>query len=67
MDDFSWGQTRLVLGESGKKMIVHVCVSFISMSAFFLILFSQDEGKFDPRSIPLKSWSDYVSRLLFYH
>ncbi|KAJ3510325.1 hypothetical protein NLJ89_g4744 [Agrocybe chaxingu] len=23
MDDFSWGQTRVVLGESGKKMIVH--------------------------------------------
>jgi hypothetical protein len=20
----------------------------------------QDEGKFDPRSIPLKSWNDYV-------
>jgi len=43
MDDFSWGQTRLVMGESGKKMIVH------------------DEGKFDPRSIPLKSWTEYVS------
>lgn len=25
MDDFSWGATRLVLGESGKKIIVHVC------------------------------------------
>jgi chitin synthase len=24
MDDFSWGQTRVVMGESGKKMIVHV-------------------------------------------
>ncbi|KAF8198694.1 glycosyltransferase family 2 protein [Mycena galopus ATCC 62051] len=23
MDDFSWGQTRVVLGESGQKMIVH--------------------------------------------
>ncbi|KZP20345.1 glycosyltransferase family 2 protein [Athelia psychrophila] len=45
MDDFSWGQTRLVLGESGKKVIVH------------------DEGKFDPRSIPLKSWSDYENEL----
>ncbi|KJA23760.1 glycosyltransferase family 2 protein [Hypholoma sublateritium FD-334 SS-4] len=45
MDDFSWGATRLVLGESGKKMIVH------------------DEGKFDPRSIPLKSWSDYENEL----
>ncbi|EDR11398.1 glycosyltransferase family 2 protein, partial [Laccaria bicolor S238N-H82] len=36
MDDFSWGQTRVVLGESGKKTIAH------------------DEGKLDPRSIPLK-------------
>ena len=42
MDDFSWGQTRIVLGEAGKKLIVH------------------DEGKFDPRSIPLKSWNEYV-------
>lgn len=24
MDDFSWGQTRLVLGEAGKKLLVHV-------------------------------------------
>ncbi|KAG5337139.1 hypothetical protein C0989_010566 [Termitomyces sp. Mn162] len=45
MDDFSWGQTRVVLGESGKKMIVH------------------DEGKFDPRSIPLKAWTDYENEL----
>jgi len=45
MDDFSWGQTRVVLGESGKKIIVH------------------DEGKFDPRSIPLKSWNDYENEL----
>jgi chitin synthase len=28
MDDFSWGQTRVVLGESGKKIIVHVCCCF---------------------------------------
>ncbi|KAI0062534.1 glycosyltransferase family 2 protein [Artomyces pyxidatus] len=45
MDDFSWGATRLVMGEAGKKMIVH------------------DEGKFDPRSIPLKSWNDYENEL----
>ena len=24
MDDFSWGQTRIIMGEAGKKMIVHV-------------------------------------------
>lgn len=29
MDDFSWGQTRVVLGESGKKMIVHVSVGVL--------------------------------------
>ncbi|KAK7028005.1 hypothetical protein VNI00_015092 [Paramarasmius palmivorus] len=40
-----WGATRLVLGESGKKIIVH------------------DEGKFDPRAIPLKSWSEYENEL----
>ncbi|KAG6333627.1 hypothetical protein ID866_5463 [Astraeus odoratus] len=45
MDDFSWGATRVVLGESGKKIIVH------------------DEGKFDPRSIPLKTWNDYENEL----
>ncbi|OCH90496.1 glycosyltransferase family 2 protein [Obba rivulosa] len=45
MDDFSWGQTRVVLGESGKKLIIH------------------DEGKFDPRIIPLKSWNDYENEL----
>ncbi|KAI8989101.1 glycosyltransferase family 2 protein [Trametes punicea] len=45
MDDFSWGQTRIVLGEAGKKIVVH------------------DEGKFDPRSIPLKSWNDYENEL----
>jgi len=45
MDDFSWGATRVVLGESGKKIIVH------------------DEGKFDPRAIPLKTWNDYENEL----
>ncbi|KAG5651222.1 hypothetical protein H0H81_009434 [Sphagnurus paluster] len=45
MDDFSWGATRVVLGESGKKLIVH------------------DEGKFDPRTIPLKSWIEYENEL----
>ncbi|WRT65066.1 uncharacterized protein IL334_002008 [Kwoniella shivajii] len=45
MDDFSWGSTRLVVGEKGKKIVIH------------------DEGKFDPRSIPLKSWNDYENEL----
>jgi chitin synthase len=62
MDDFSWGQTRVVLGESGKKMIVHVSVALVSCRNKDSHCF-QDEGKFDPRSIPLKSWNDYVSVL----
>ena len=24
MDDFSWGSTRIVLGDSGKKIVIHV-------------------------------------------
>jgi len=45
MDDFSWGSTRLVVGDKGKKVVIH------------------DEGKFDPKSIPLKSWNDYENEL----
>ncbi|MBW0473377.1 hypothetical protein O181_013092 [Austropuccinia psidii MF-1] len=45
MDDFSWGNTRIVLGESGKKVVIH------------------DEGKFDPSSIPLKTWQEYENEL----
>ncbi|PKY38336.1 glycosyltransferase family 2 protein [Rhizophagus irregularis] len=44
-DDFSWGNTRLVVGEKGKKFVV------------------ADEGKFDPKSIPKKKWSDYEQEL----
>jgi hypothetical protein len=33
----------------------------LSIGAEGLTLCSKDEGKFDPRSIPLKSWNDYVS------
>jgi len=62
MDDFSWGATRVVLGESGKKIIVHVCVSssWLFVTKLMVFSFFQDEGKFDPRAIPLKSWNDYV-------
>ncbi|CAH7687581.1 putative chitin synthase class V [Phakopsora pachyrhizi] len=45
MDDFSWGNTRIVVGEAGKKLVVH------------------DEGKFDPTSIPLKTWQEYENEL----
>lgn len=67
MDDFSWcvavwcvaltpsaeadtragrrGSTREIVGEKGKRLVVH------------------DEGKFDPASIPLKSWHDFENEL----
>ncbi|KAL1621729.1 hypothetical protein SLS56_009033 [Neofusicoccum ribis] len=44
-DDFSWGNTRVVIGEKGAKQIVAV---------------EEDEG-FDPRSIPLQRWDDYAT------
>ncbi|KAI6141482.1 chitin synthase-domain-containing protein [Pisolithus tinctorius] len=44
MDNFSWGAMHVVLGESGKKIIIHI-------------------GKFDPRSILLKTWNDYENQL----
>jgi hypothetical protein len=36
MDDFSWGNTRVVVGESGKKLVIHV--SPVSSSPFPLAL-----------------------------
>uniref|UniRef100_A0A060T355 chitin synthase n=1 Tax=Blastobotrys adeninivorans TaxID=409370 RepID=A0A060T355_BLAAD len=44
MDDFSWGNTRVVQGEKGQRLIY------------------TDEGKFDPREIPMERWVDYQSR-----
>lgn len=44
-DDFSWGNTRVVIGEKGTKQIVAI---------------EEDEG-FDPRSIPLQKWDDYAA------
>lgn len=43
-DDFSWGNTRIVIGEKGMKKIVAT---------------EGDEG-FDPRSVPLQRWDDYA-------
>jgi chitin synthase len=43
-DNFSWGNTRVVIGEKGSKQVVSV---------------ADDEG-FDPRSIPLQRWDDYA-------
>ncbi|KAF8978607.1 hypothetical protein BGZ46_006282 [Entomortierella lignicola] len=48
-DDFSWGNTRLVVGEKGRKLAVNA---------------DQLDGKqFDPKSIPQKKWSDYEQEL----
>ncbi|KAH7375033.1 chitin synthase [Plectosphaerella cucumerina] len=44
-DNFSWGNTRIVIGEKGNKQIVAV----------------DDEEGFDPRSIPLQRWDDYAT------
>jgi chitin synthase len=46
-DDFSWGNTRMVVGEKGNKKFVA----------------ATDEEKFDPRSIPRKKWSEYEQEL----
>ncbi|KAI9264665.1 chitin synthase-domain-containing protein [Helicostylum pulchrum] len=45
-DDFSWGNTRLVLDDDGQKKVLPA-----------------DEGKFDPKSIPLKKWSDHENEV----
>ncbi|KAF9933888.1 hypothetical protein FBU30_004056 [Linnemannia zychae] len=48
-DDFSWGNTRLVVGEKGRTKAVSA---------------DQADGKaFDPKSIPQKKWSDYEQEL----
>jgi chitin synthase len=45
-DDFSWGNTRVVVGEKGKRVLV-----------------PEDQGKFDPKSIPTMSWTQYEEGL----
>lgn len=44
-DDFSWGSTRIVVGEKGEKRIIEML---------------DDEG-FDRTSIPLQRWDDYAA------
>jgi chitin synthase len=45
-DDFSWGNTRMVVEEKGGNKVVAID--------------KHDEG-FDPRSIPLQRWDDYAA------
>jgi chitin synthase len=42
-DDFSWGNTRVVVGENKKKKVIVV----------------GEEEKFDPHDIPLRTWAQY--------
>ncbi|KAG5459581.1 MAG: DEK C terminal domain-containing protein [Olpidium bornovanus] len=46
MDDFSWGTTRVVVGDNNKKQV-----------------YVTEEEKFDPRSIPLRKWTEYEAEL----
>ncbi|KAI8058435.1 chitin synthase-domain-containing protein [Syncephalis plumigaleata] len=42
-DDFSWGNTRVVVGENKKKKVIVV----------------GEEEKYDPHDIPLRTWAQY--------
>ncbi|ORZ41568.1 hypothetical protein BCR44DRAFT_1457115 [Catenaria anguillulae PL171] len=48
-DDFSWGNTRIVIGESGSKKVLPT---------------GEEAQKFDLSLIPHKPWSEYESELL---
>ncbi|OMJ28206.1 Chitin synthase 8 [Smittium culicis] len=47
-DDFSWGNTRVVIGDSGKKIVIGAA----------------ETEKFDPATIPMRKWSDYEKDLM---
>ncbi|KAJ1971608.1 hypothetical protein H4R34_005685, partial [Dimargaris verticillata] len=44
-DDFSWGNTRVVVGDNKKHLYI------------------TDEGKFDPKVIPLKKWAQHEQEM----
>ncbi|KAI9217148.1 chitin synthase-domain-containing protein [Blastocladiella britannica] len=48
MDDFSWGQTRVVVGESGRKQVM---------------VAGEEAQKFDMASIPHKRWSEHEAEM----
>jgi hypothetical protein len=48
-DDFSWGNTRMVVGETG--------------SAKKVVIIGDDEESFDERMIPMKKWSVYEQEM----
>ncbi|KAI9296400.1 hypothetical protein K502DRAFT_323818 [Neoconidiobolus thromboides FSU 785] len=49
-DDFSWGSTRIVVGENGKRKKV-------------IVASGADEGKFDIKTIPTKKWTEYEEEI----
>ena len=49
MDDFSWGATRVVLGEKGKKMIVHVSL-FITVVYWCSLIVNRTKANLIPVS-----------------
>ncbi|KAI8346302.1 chitin synthase-domain-containing protein [Mortierella sp. GBAus27b] len=48
-DDFSWGNTRVVVGESGNAKKV--------------VILGDDEERFDEKMIPMKKWSVYEQEM----
>ncbi|KAG0271069.1 hypothetical protein BGZ95_001188, partial [Linnemannia exigua] len=48
-DDFSWGNTRMVVGESGAAKTV--------------VILGDDEEPFDEKMIPMKKWSVYEQEM----
>jgi chitin synthase len=52
MDDFSWGQTRIVMGEKGKKLVVHVRdISLVRLLPVITLL-SRRRANLTPASYP---------------
>lgn len=49
-DDFSWGNTRVILGDNGKKVEAPAVVEPVS----FIFVYFQ----FDANSVPLRPWSE---------
>jgi len=57
-DDFSWGNTRMIAGERGKREISCVpaahCVLMCSPAGRIV----HEEGTYDAREIPRRTWQD---------
>ena len=57
MDEFGWGNTRIIQGEKGKRApACSVLMRHTDKPLPGLVV--HDEGKFDPREIPLRRWQE---------